>query len=555
MQVEIANPASPAPRISSRPKYGLWIAIMAMAAALPYLHTLSYGFVFDDAPQIVNNPDLSIRNIPRFFDQPIAKLVGFHGDSLPVFYRPLFFTQLALTRTLFGSGPFGFHLVSLLLHIANTLLLFLLALRLGMDWRISCLASLIFAVHPVHVESVVWPSASPEVMVLAAILCSLLAFVEFTQRYSSSHLRYFWLVASLVAFLAGLFVKETAIVTVALVAALTVFPSSRPDRPFLRCVLNIVPYLAVTLFYCLIRSRVLRGWLAVVTPTSFADMARTWPGALWFYERHLIFPAHTSVIYDYDLVEHLTWPDFWLPFLAVLVTAVVWGFFLRFRHSVAALIATLLVILPIVLVLNFRVFYWRDLVHDRYLYTPSAGFCLLVAMALWEFSLRSVKVVRPSIQAVLLAGLLCVLALTSVTETLPWKNNLLLMRNAVAVAPTNIAAEKLLGNELETTGRIEEAQVAYGRALQITPSWGPAWFDYGRILLLSQDPTNSIRCLRRAIQLDDVPIERVWLALALESAGQPQQAQIALAEATAADPSMQQTYAVLRRKLVSSAQN
>jgi len=308
----------------------------------------------------------------------------------------------------------------------------------------------------------------------------------------------------------------------------------------------------VTLFYCLTRTRVLGGWLAVVTPTSFADMARTWPGALWFYERHLIFPLHTSVIYDYDLVEHLSWTGFWLPFVAVLVTAVAWGLFLRFHRSVAALIATLLVILPLVLVLNFRVFYWRDLVHDRYLYTPSAGFCLLVAMVFSEISLRSAKVIRLSVQAVLFAGLLCFLGLTSVTETLPWKNNLLLMRNAVAVAPANIAAEKLLGAELEAAGHFEEAKVVYRGALQITPAWGPAWFDYGRILLLNQDAPNSVRCLRRATQLDDIPIESVWLALALESAGQPQQARIALAKAAAADPSTQQTYAALRLKWISS---
>jgi hypothetical protein len=220
--------------VSSRPNYWLRIAILTLAATLPFLHTLSYGFVFDDAPQIVNNPDLSARNIPGFFGQSITKLVGFHGDQLPVFYRPLFFAQLALTRTFCGSGPFGFHLVPLLFHIANTLLLFLLAVRLGMDRRISYLAGLIFAVHPVHVESVVWPSASPEVIVLAAILCSLLAFVEFSQSSPAGDFRYLWLASSLTAFLAGLFVKETAIVTVALIAALTVFLSSRPNRPILR---------------------------------------------------------------------------------------------------------------------------------------------------------------------------------------------------------------------------------------------------------------------------------------------------------------------------------
>jgi protein O-mannosyl-transferase len=107
-----------APSYAGQPRPWLWIAILALAAALPYLPTLGYGFVYDDLPQIVHNPDLvSLHNIPRFFTQFISKALGFHNAAQPVFYRPLFFAQLCVTRVLFGPGPFGFHLVSLLFHI------------------------------------------------------------------------------------------------------------------------------------------------------------------------------------------------------------------------------------------------------------------------------------------------------------------------------------------------------------------------------------------------------------------------------------------------------
>lgn len=522
--------------------------VLAVAAALPYLPTLCYGFVYDDAPQIVNNSELSPRNIPGYFAKSITKTVGFRGESLPVFYRPLFFTQLCLTRTVFGPGPFGFHLFSLLLHIGNTLLLYAVAVRLRVGQATAYLAGMLFAVHPVHVESVVWPSASPELMVLAAMLCSLLALLR-AKTASPSSARYLWAAISLTAFLAALFVKETALAMVPLVTVIAFLEPSSETSAWRRLRIDVAPYLGITFFYFLVRNRVLHGFVPTVTPTSLLDMARTWPGVLWFYERHLLIPIHPSAIYDYDLVEHATAASFWIPLALVLITVLVTAFFSWRRRSLAVAIAILLVVLPILLVLNFRVFNWGDLVHDRYLYTPSAGFCILAAMALCDLGLWLGRTIRPSVQQFLAAALVFALASATVAQAQPWKNNLLLLLNAVQTAPRNIASEILLGNELENRGDFVEAKICYGRALQLTPSWGPAWFAYGRILLLTRDPQNAIRSLQRAVELDERPIAIVWLALAMDDAGRQQEASALLAKAVALDPSMRQEYIGLQHTL------
>jgi hypothetical protein len=528
----------------------LWIVILAVAAAVPYLPTLGYGFVYDDLPQIVDNHDLSLRNVPGYFAKPIAKLVGFHDASQPVFYRPLFYSQLCLTRTIFGPGPFGFHLFSLLLHIGNTLLLYVIAVRLRVQQGAAYLAGMLFAVHPVHVESVVWPSASPELMVLAAMLCSLIAFLTSGRTSSSGLARNAWFALSLTAFLVGLFVKETALVTVPLIAAIALLEPHCETSVVRRLTTVLAPYLGVTLFYFFVRYRVLHGLVATVTPTSLWDMARTWPSVLWFYERHLVLPTHASLLYDYDLVPHATLAAFWVPLAAVLATLAVAAFFLWRHRSSAVVIAILMVVLPIFLVLNFRVFYWGDLVHDRYLYTPSAGFCILAAMALSDLGCRLAQMIRPSVQRFLAAGLLSALALTTVAQAQPWKNNLLLLLNAVEVAPGNIAGEILLGNELENRDQFVEAEICYTRAVQLTPAWGPAWFAYGRMLLLTQDPKGAIQSLQHAVDLDDRPIALVWLALAMDQGGRQQEAHSLLARAVAQDPSMVQAYAVVQQKLI-----
>jgi len=538
---------APAEKQSAHP--WLWIVILATAAAVPYLATLGYGFVYDDGPQIVDNRDLlSLQSVPRYFILPISKTVGFHDASQPVFYRPLFSLQLVLMRKLFGPAPFGFHLFSLLLHIGNTLLLSVIAVRLRVQPGVAYLAGLLFAVHPVHVESVVWPSASPEVMVLAAMLCSLLAFLQ-GLRTSVGEGRYAWLVLSLTAFLAALLVKETALAIVPLVAAITLLEPHRGCSAGRCLATNLAPYLGLTLIYILLRMNVLHGLASTITATSLQDMARTWPRVLWFYERHLVMPTHPSLLYDYDIVEHATLGAFWIPLAAVLTSLALAAFCLWRRHSPAVVFAMLLVVLPILLVLDFRVFNWRDLVHDRYLYTPSAGYCILAAMALVSLGRWCAREIGPAVQRFLAAGLLCFMALTTVTQALPWKNNLLLLRNAVEMAPGNISAQMLLGSELESRGNFPEAKICYAHALQLTPAWGPAWFAYGRILLLTRDPENAIRSLRRAVELDERPIVLVWLVLAMDEIGRQQEAQSLLVRAASEDRSMLQVYEGLQRKL------
>ena len=556
----LAEGADPAERIDSPSHAGypiqwLWIAILAFTAAAPYLPALRYGFVYDDKPQIVENRDLlSLENIPGFFAQSITKAVGLHNAAQPVFYRPLFFSQLCLTRTLFGPGPFGFHLVSLLFHIGNTLLLYCTAVRLGMRPASAYLAALLFAVHPVHVESVVWASASPELMVTAGILCALLAFL-IRQASSSRMARYGWRTFSLAAFLAALFVKETALVTLPLVAAIVFFELPGEISTHRRLAAGLAPYVGVALFYFAVRTHVLHGLVATVTPASWLNMARTWPSVLWFYECHLLMPIHTSLLYDYDLVEHATLAAFWIPLAAVLTTLAVSALLLWRHRSLAVTVAALLIVLPVLLVLDFRVFYWRDLVHDRYLYIPSAGLCILAAMALRELGRRFARTISPFAQQLLAAALLCGLALTTIAEAQPWKNNLLLLANAAEIAPRNIAAQIMLGDELESRNNFVEARICYRRALELTPAWAPAWFAYGRTLLLTQDPQGAIQSFERAIRLEDSPIAKVWLALALENVGRHDEARAALSAAVAQDPSMRQAYGDVQNRLRTASRN
>ena len=110
----------------------------------------------------------------------------------------------------------------------------------------------------------------------------------------------------------------------------------------------------------------------------FFDMVLTWPSVLWFYIRHLLWPVGLGPFYDMDYITHLDVRHVLLPALvAVLVAAGLWVFA---EQIPGAALAILWLILPILPVLNVRVFTEGHFVHDRYLYLPSIGFAMLVGM-------------------------------------------------------------------------------------------------------------------------------------------------------------------------------
>jgi tetratricopeptide (TPR) repeat protein len=107
----------------------------------------------------------------------------------------------------------------------------------------------------------------------------------------------------------------------------------------------------------------------------------------------------------------------------------------------------------------------------------------------------------------------------------------------------------MLGRELESRGYFAAAATCYGRALQITPMWGPVWFSFGRTLLLTNDTPNAIRSLEQAVKLDEQPISLVWLSIALNRAGQSQKAEALLERAEAQDVTMRLKFTALQQAL------
>src|SRR5215203_221563 len=149
------------------------LVLLALVAFVVFANSLGGDFVYDDNRQILRNP--LIQDSSLYGKALVSDVCAFKGDGSVAasnYYRPTFVAWLILNFKIFGASPLGWHALNVLLHILVCLLCFLLLRRWNISRNPAFAVSLIFAVHPVHTESVAWISGSPDLLFAAAFLSS-----------------------------------------------------------------------------------------------------------------------------------------------------------------------------------------------------------------------------------------------------------------------------------------------------------------------------------------------------------------------------------------------
>src|ERR1700722_9520221 len=158
---------------------------LLLLAWVPYLNTLSNAFVYDDIPQLVDNPYVhSFRYLGKIFGSTVWSFQGAQGVTN--YYRPLMSFAYVICYHFFGPIAFGFHLVNLVFHAGVVLLLFALTERLFGDRLLALSAAGLFALHPVHTESVAWIAGLPDLELSFFFLLTFLCYLNL-ERAGSEH--------------------------------------------------------------------------------------------------------------------------------------------------------------------------------------------------------------------------------------------------------------------------------------------------------------------------------------------------------------------------------
>jgi tetratricopeptide (TPR) repeat protein len=451
------------------------LLLLALCATyFVYVATTKFQFVYDDRAQILYNVRV---HSTRFFPQYFTQAVWAQPQGLPEnYYRPLFLCWLLGNFNFFGISPTGWHFTSILLHLAVSLMVYLLGRRLIPGSRFAGLvAAVVFALHPSHVEAVAWASGVMELLMSLFFVGSFLCYLE--QRRGKR--RILWLAASLALCAAAVLSKETAVVLpVVIVCYELLLPqanngsdgeaSAERRRRLFSLVKAVSPYLVLIAGYFLVRITVLHGVAHRVAEGSIGVTVLTWPWALYFYLSQLLAPGGLGLFYDVQYATGFSWRLLILPLVVLSATGCLLYWWVREAKTrlpiffSAWFLVSLAPMIGVVTVMSRH-----DAVHDRYVYLPSVGFALLAGYAA-SAAIERLTVGRPAAVFATVA-ILIVLGLATRNQVLSWRNSMTLYARAVNTGPNNLFAKLNLSSEMIRFGQNEDAFVVAKDAVALEP--------------------------------------------------------------------------------------
>ena len=453
------------------PWHPAWrVAALVVATLLVYFPAIRGGMLWDDDAH-VTRPDLqSWTGLGRIWTE-----VGATDQYYP-FLHSFFWVQ----HRLWGDATVGYHLVSILLHVASACLLVAILRRLAIPG--AWLAAFLFALHPVCVESVAWISEQKNTLSLAFYLAAALAYLGFEAQRDR---RAYGLASAL--FLLALLTKS---VTATLPAALlVVFWWQRGRLEWRRDVIPLLPWFVLGALSGLFTAWVERNYIgAHGTDFELSLLQRCLLAGniIWFYLGKLAWPSGLIFIYPRWQVDATDFAQWVYPLGALGLAAALWLCRRRTRAPLAAYLFFAGSLFPTLGFFNIYPFKF-SFVADHWQYLPSIGIVVLAAAALSSgFQWTAPKSWSPlrRLVAVLTVGLLGLLARrqSRIYRDLPTLYETVIDRN-----PDCWMAHNNLGEYLRGEGRIREAAGHFETAVRLHPEYpiahnnlGLAWRSLGR---------------------------------------------------------------------------
>ena len=410
-------------------------------------------------------------------------------------YWPLVYTTFWLEHKLWGYAPAGYHAVNVLLHLANTLLLWRLSGRLAIPG--AWLLAAVFAVHPLHVESVAWVMERKDVLSGLFYLAAFSAWVRFSEETRPGRARRHYLLA-LGLFGLALLCKS---IVVTLPAALLIRQWWKAGRATGADLLALVPFFAAGLAAAAADAAFSAYREPLSLDYSMVERVLIAAHALWFYAGKLLWPANLAVIYPHWAVNAAD-PEAWgLVAAAAALAAVLW--FLRDRIGRGPLAGALFFAVTLAPVLGFLDYGYMQFsfVADRYQYLAGIGLTAVLVGAAAHGARRLPEGWRKGAAVAAAAALLALGALTWRQADL-YRDGETFFSHIIAHNPTAREAHRNLGEALTRQGRWEEALAAFRIAVEHAPEDAREHSNIGAALIMLDRLDEAEEPLRRALALD-----------------------------------------------------
>jgi tetratricopeptide (TPR) repeat protein len=492
-------------------------ASLVIATIVAYEPVRKNGFVdLDDGAYITKNPNV---NEGITLQSVVWAFTKFHSGN----WHPLTWLSHTLDCEIYGLNPLGHHTTSVIIHIANSLLLFWVLRKMtastpdngiqgqasspqaGTIWPSAFVAG-VFALHPVHVESVAWAAERKDVLSGLFWMLTMLAYARYVER---PNIKRYALV--LLAFLMGLMSKPMVITLPFVLLLLDWWPLERIEgrwtrdegRTFQkvsirRLIKEKIPLFALSAVSSVITIIAQHSGGAVVTlesmPVSyriantFVSYIRYIGKTLWPNRLAVLYPQHFGDIPEAIVVTCV------LLFVLLTILGIHIG---RHRRYIATgwlwYIGTLVPVIGLVQV-------GSQAIADRYMYIPMVGLLIIIAWAVKDVIADNRR--RQKAAAALAVTVLLISVILTRMQVRHWQNNLSLFGHTVNVTEANPFAETSYGHALYIAGHIDEGLSHMQKAVRINPNFSAGRDTLGIVLMEQGKINEAVACFNEVIRRD-----------------------------------------------------
>ena len=478
-------------------RYDILVCLfLVVAVALIYGRTLGHDFVnYDDPNYVVENAHVRAGLSLEGFRWA---LTTFHASN----WHPLTWLSHMLDCQVFGLNPGRHHLVNLLLHLANAILMFLVFRTMtGSLWRSAFVAAL-FAVHPLHVDSVAWIAERKDVLSTLFWLLTMGAYARYARRPGA---RQYVLV--MVLFALGLMAKPMPVTLPFVLLLMDVWPLGRWNRTAERCpephpspvglgplILEKTPLLLLSALSSIVTIMAQQNAVSSLERLSLTTRMANALTSYAAYMGDMFWPSGLAAYYPYA-----AGPPAWKAAGAAVILAGLTLWFIKsFPRRPWLLVGWLWYIGTLVPVIGL-IQVGAQSMADRYTYIPLTGLFIIVTWgaAEWAGARKSGDVILK-----VSAGVVLVLLIAGAyIQTGYWKDGLTLWRRAAAVTTDNAQANYNVANALVRQGDLEGAVRHYREALRIKPDFADALINLGAALNQMGQPGQAIPLLKKALAI------------------------------------------------------
>ncbi len=489
----------------------LWISLLLALFTLGlFWPILSQGFLHYDDPQYVRENE-PVRQGLTWTSFVWSLTSEVQGNWHPV----TMWTHMADCEWYGLEHPGGHHRTSLVLHVANVLLLFWFLRTSTGNMLAAAFVAALFAWHPTRVESVAWVAERKDVLSTFFWFAMLLAYVHYTRR--PSWLRY---MAVFVLLALGLMSKAMLVTAPCLLILLDIWPLARlPLRTSWRLtaaqlavlVLEKIPLGALAAVSAVITYRVQRAGGAVLSwqRLDFSERLINVCDAYGNYLFNLVWPTRLAIMYPLPLEIHIRGWTIFSAMLCLVISGLALRWIRKRPYFFVGWFWFLGTLVPVIGLVQVG----AQSMADRYTYVPLIGLFVIVAWGCNELLMRySARRYRQSaaVAAIVVLALFAALCLRQVSF---WRDELTLYSRAIEVTKDNYLAHYNYGNALINVGRLDEAREQCETTLALKPRHGSSHANLGRILVMQGRCTEALPSLLRAIEYSEDDA-RIWYELA-----------------------------------------